>query len=933
MCNETKNKNKNKKNKNKKKNERKKNKEEESIRYDVISTFSMATSDTQSPVPQMAAMFACELCPLAFDNPGHLDRHRQVHAEQAAAPAEQANVEQANAVEQANVEQANVERANVERASVERTNARRANAERANAGRNRNVCPHCHGRFTTSDVLQRHMDAYHSAGADGGANSKGPCQRCLRFKLKCDGASPCGWCIADAGPEHCVAPETAAAPAPAPTPAPVQAPAPSSASASASGSHAARTASASPRRRRRRRAQRGRSTGSSSPRAMVLQPVPPSRSRQSSASGLLSLDGGSSSPRGSEDGYVDYAVPQPLVPGEVNLQRVSLGWLDFEVACVRRYGAGGPIVGGGDGNAAAAPGQHSSSSPRPGDAGAPLLRRLPWLPQAAAAPGSSNYESGSLAMAMDSLGLLFKEPRVPRAAELVGSRLQLLPGIELLRQLVDNYFLKWQKVQPVFHAATWKFNECPMGLLGVMACIGSVVAEDEEVAHQARQISSLCISELNTMVTALPERGPDVMYLAALCLHQTYLLGSGDGQVHQNVDRIRAYLLSGLMLWNMLRRGAGGQRSTAQIFDETSQPVHAQWLAWAARERAIRITWMVFEYDCNVAILGSRPYAIDLEHLPRRFPCAEALYDAPDAQAWAELRSRSPYGAQGPLVASVMAVAGTGGSLSEHISSWSKRLCTQMFERILRGILWPGSLSRTIEAAKEFGVKVTSGSVEDKASLLWSISFLGKSIHDGASTVPLSSMDLVNFTSTKLMRHYNHFIVYPHIMDLIIYIARTAASPSSPGSRTTLRWAQRKLVEAFAADPYHSRQYLWHAGQMIRAAQVYTVFAPGDSMRVFSAYLAILAFCKYGPPSLRDVSATDPFRADVWAYCDSGVERWLQTGGPCHIGSFTRIQARCSTEQLMQDAYKMLCRLENWGISERFFNILIHFNDLDVLNE
>lgn len=169
-------------------------------------------------------------------------------------------------------------------------------------------------------------------------------------------------------------------------------------------------------------------------------------------------------------------------------------------------------------------------------------------------------------------------------------------------------------------------------------------------------------------------------------------------------------------------------------------------------------------------------------------------------------------------------------------------------------------------------------------------------------------------------------------MDLITYIARAAASPLSPNSRTSLRWAQQRLIEQFAVDPYKSRQYIWHAGQMVRVANIYAVFAPCDNLRIFTAYLAILAFAKYGPPSLRDVDAVDPFPADAWSYSGEGVEAWLQAGGPARIGSCARIQAGCSTDQVMQDAYNLLYRLENWGISERFFNILIHFNDLDILD-
>ncbi|KAL7791937.1 hypothetical protein V8C37DRAFT_140051 [Trichoderma ceciliae] len=842
----------------------------------------MASSDSQPPTSQMAAAFACDQCPVEYDNPSHLDRHRQIHVEQA---------------------------------KVERSRIERANADRANAGRNRNICPHCQGRFTTGDVLQRHVDAYHGASTNSAAKLRAACQRCHRYKLRCDGTSPCRMCAVDAASGKCVplSPQIIASPdSDADADAdPAQSP------GSAPGPHA------SPQ-------QRPQMQGAQS----VESTPPPGHHRQPLVSGYRSPDEDMTSPTGSVDSTM-YAAPQPPAPGEFDIRTVSLCWLDFEVSNVRRQGLDGQSAGGADNNAA------TSRLPAPAqlfslqgtfDVDAPLLLPRPSLPRTLSGPIGSSFASSSLVMAIDSLGLLFKEPGIPRVAEMPASKIRLLPGIELLRQLVDNYFLKWQKVQPVFHVASWKISECPMVLLGAMACIGSLLAEENETLHQAHHISSRCVSELNIMVTTPPERCLDLTNLAALCLHQTYLLGSGDEHIHRHVDRIRGYMVSGLRAFQLLGNNVGLQNST-QMFEESSQSLQAEWMGWVAREQGLRLAWMVFEHDCNVSLLTNRPCVIELGHLPKRFPCGETLYDAPDARAWVELRSRSPYGAHGPLVSSVMAVAGTRNTLSEHISSWSKRLCTQIFERILRGVLRAAERNSTIRGAQGLGLALASASVENKASLLWSISFLGKSIHDGATIAPLSTMDLVNFSSTKLMRHYNHFDLYPRIMDFIIYIARTAASPSSPSSRTSLRWAQSKLLAEFAADPYQSRQYIWHAGQMVRVSNVYAVYAPGDNLRIFTAYLVILAFAKYGPRSVKDMTATDPFHADAWPYCDTAVENWLQTGGPAQIGSCARIQAKCSTEQIMQEAFKLLCRIENWGLSERFFNILIHFNDLDVLGE
>lgn len=166
----------------------------------------------------------------------------------------------------------------------------------------------------------------------------------------------------------------------------------------------------------------------------------------------------------------DSPSSRSTTPGEVNIRAGSLSWLDFEVAFL---------------------------SPQ-----TPLIQRLinddsHARPPRDAADGIPL--DASLVVALDSLGLLFKEPYIPQIMEL--SELVLVPGIELLRQLVDNYFLKWQKIQPVFHVPTWKFAKCPMVVLGAMACVGAVFDEDDEVVYQAHHISARCVSELNIMVS------------------------------------------------------------------------------------------------------------------------------------------------------------------------------------------------------------------------------------------------------------------------------------------------------------------------------------------------------------------------------------------------------------------------------------------------
>ncbi|KAL7822799.1 hypothetical protein V8C26DRAFT_387492 [Trichoderma gracile] len=691
----------------------------------------------------------------------------------------------------------------------------------------------------------------------------------------------------------------------APVPAPVPAPRP----ASDSVLHTAAPTAASP--QRQGQPQRASSARPASPDAVSVQH---GSAQQASAPVHPSADGHATGVATPTSSTLDFESVL-TAPGEVDIQAGSLGWLDFKLSSPGSRDA--------DNNSAAGspPRANRGSSLQFGGSGA--QERV----------GGFSPTYGSLVMALDSLDLLFRAPCIPLIAGLSGAQVKLLSGIELLRRLVNNFLLKWQRVQPILHVATWKFVKCPLALLGAMACIGALLDEDEETAHQAHIISSRCVAVLNIMAVIPPEKGPDIRFLAAVCLHQTYLLGSGDDNVYHHVDRIRAFLIGSLRRLELLGSGSDDDSRSDPGLENVSQPVQAEWTAWIIYEQAIRTTWAVFEYDCSVSLLTNRPCAIELGDLPLRFPCADELYEAPDAQCWAELRSRLPNRAQGPLVSDVAAAATEGTSpLSRDVSPWTRRLCSLLFERILRGFGRRAQRDSTVAGCRRIGLRVASVCMQNTARVIWAICFLAKSIPGDETTAPLSTSDLVNFCSTNMIRHYCQLSLYTDVMDLITYIARVAASRSSPNSRTSLRWAQQKLIDLFAADPPKSRQYIWHAGQMIRIAKVYAVFAPCDNLRIFTAYLAIIAFAKYGPSSLRDVDGVEPFQADAWPSCEADVERWLQSGGPARIGSCHRIQAGCSTDLIMQDAFQVLNHLENWGVAERFFSILVHFNGLDVLD-
>ncbi|UKZ84833.1 uncharacterized protein TrAFT101_000721 [Trichoderma asperellum] len=546
----------------------------------------------------------------------------------------------------------------------------------------------------------------------------------------------------------------------------------------------------------------------------------------------------------------------------------------------------------------------------------------------------SGYNSPGdvLAVSLESLRLLFDAGGVPRRYEAVEEQTIYLPAMNLLNQLCANYFVHWQQNQPVFHFSTWSFIEYPMALVSAMACVGSIFSKDCEVIRQASYISERCTSEINSLTKAPFPQYRDTEYIAALCIHQTYLIGSSHDQIHHHADRVRSYMIQGLQHQNLLGPNALNPGNILPRPSLDPDVVHKEWRAWADHEQKLRVAWMVFEYDCSLALLTGRPCAIALGHLPKVFPCEDALYNAPNAYAWAELLL-SDSSLQGPLVSNVITLALDRLKLPHAVSSWTKRLCAHILERLLRGLLDPYQRTITIASALEINLHFTSSLSSIQMQLLWSISFLGKSAsiyHQSPAAINITrdADDFSLSSRLKVIRHSDHFGLCTRILYTIRFITLAAISSPPCSYHTELPLMQQRLIQEFANAPYHARLYVYNAGQIFRVTRENPLVTPVDYLRIFTAYLAILAFVKYGPSSENDMSGGDPFQADVFPFFPTSSDKWLEFGGPATIGDCGVFYPGCSTEQIMRDASSQLCSSYGWKLKRRFYHVLVRFNAL-----
>lgn len=107
------------------------------------------------------------------------------------------------------------------------------------------------------------------------------------------------------------------------------------------------------------------------------------------------------------------------------------------------------------------------------------------------------------------------------------------------------------------------------------------------------------------------------------------------------------------------------------------------WNRWRDIEIEKRVAWSVFEFDCTLSTLTSKRGAFSLSELPTKLPCAESLWEAPSANAWASVASFSTSPPDGipfyPLLRSIIARK----IVSDSVPAWARRICVLVISRLL----------------------------------------------------------------------------------------------------------------------------------------------------------------------------------------------------------------------------------------------------------
>lgn len=432
---------------------------------------------------------------------------------------------------------------------------------------------------------------------------------------------------------------------------------------------------------------------------------------------------------------------------------------------------------------------------------------------------------------------------------------------------------------------------------------------------------------LTWIIQGESEYGGRLAYLTASCIHQIFSLGSGDRQLYLLADRSRAILFSELNSLeravtpnSQSRHGTGAEPATT----DSTASLQSKWEEWLEREKLKRLVWAAFEYDCSLCILTNRRAAVDLSEIPKTFPCAEALWQARTASTWNALKSHMSKDATDALPQTIIRRLLAGHTPPSDLPFWARRLSAQLISRQL----WDSKRAETAYISECFILpSAREAQLETRTRLLGGLQVLAESV-----AAPTDVTGLLNSHIIMLISHYSHLHTYSNLIDLLVYVVRSAVQSPSLDPLSMIS-ATEKLAAGLQGDPRQSRNLAWHAAQIVAIALKFIVPAPCEILRVFVGYVFLMAFARYGPHGLcslhpHDVDDPDQVRLDIAHPSPEqkkAIERWLQCGGRAAVGQIENICDKEAVEGIKQQALKTLKNLQHWGLAEKFSCILTVF--------
>ncbi|KAG0134894.1 hypothetical protein HOY82DRAFT_480860 [Tuber indicum] len=532
------------------------------------------------------------------------------------------------------------------------------------------------------------------------------------------------------------------------------------------------------------------------------------------------------------------------------------------------------------------------------------------------------------------------------------------PSKSMIDSFIKIYFEKFHAILPMIHKPTFSAGTCPTIVLIAMASIGASYSHLEGAKMFADSLSELCRRTLAWMAEYNPEYPRSDFFLMASCLQSVYALGSGSHRLYDCADVSRSALIGSARQIGLFSgrvsppssspgstRGSPNPRTTRDEDSHSEEEIEVRWRRWYVKEKLRRLAWSIFEYDCSFSTLSNRRGAINLNDISTRMPCAEALWQAPTAQAWGAILESGvlPPGAEKgtPFYPTLRDVI-SGKMSPENLTSWGRRLCAQAIGRILWDFkeLEESVLSESSSVGNDGGLglpMLSPGLKPAKEKLLKSLMVICEGVRERQMDAGWKDGevdgDRAHMALALLISHYTHLhAAFPTVSLILSLARRPPPSTTTPADPRIVR-----LKAIFEADPVYGRTLAWNAAQIIAISRWKPVCSPVEGMRIFMAGVVLWGFGRYFqeplPPSPPHSGPFGGVQEEV-VRLDSqpwkGVDDWIKKGkGKATIGSdqhagnaMTEICSEMGAREVLRVVVGILGRMRVWGLGGEFKNVL-----------
>lgn len=373
------------------------------------------------------------------------------------------------------------------------------------------------------------------------------------------------------------------------------------------------------------------------------------------------------------------------------------------------------------------------------------------------------------------------------SAENVKKISSAFPSIELLDTLIQ-FFLTSPALdaQSWFHLPTFSPSKISPEVLACIVAAGAVSTPDTALRklgfalHEASRIGQAKAFEADN--TAIR----DLQHLQNLLLELQIGMWSG---ISRKMEIAESFLQP---LMTMLRRGGRFRRSTwkniSPPLDEQSGSLESQWKEWVHQESYLRLVYRAFELDRQSSMALLKPPLISYSEMQLPLPSPNALWQAKTAVAW-----RHAYLANAQEATNRPSALATFMNL-ENLARYDSASTTYL--HMIWGMIW--------EYRQMCGLASRSQSKQNNNLILSSrYQELLKQLEDlRVGSPPLSKTSEI--TLELMLVHMN-----APLDDIQLFAGLEGQEEARSAYPALREWT--KTVG--------SRQALWHAGQILRAAE------------------------------------------------------------------------------------------------------------------